>query len=121
MVVTFSTRCPNLRYNFVDSIGNLVHSKSTYYYNNGYTYSYSFTIGAGFSQSISLIDWNNAKLCNWSYSFSLSFKCDVVTTNCNDCSSYTTCISCVYGYFLYMNKCYTNIANCLTRSGLSCT
>jgi len=118
--VTFSTRCPNLQIAFVNSGGNIFYTFSTSPYNNGLSYTFNFGIGGGMNQGISLVDWNNNRSCTWSYSFKLSFNCSIVTSYCYDCSSYTTCTSCSGGYFLYLNRCYVNIPNCLTRSGLSC-
>lgn len=120
MTVSFSTKCPNLRIMFVNQGGNIFYTYAPGWRNDGYTYNYNFGIGGGMSQSISLVDWNNNKSCNWSYNFKLNYSCGIVTTNCYDCSSYTTCVTCWGGYFLYLNKCYPNIPNCLTRSGLSC-
>lgn len=121
MTVSFTTLCPNLRIMFVNQGGTIFYNYATSTRNNGFTYTFSVSFGGGMSQSISLVDWNNVKSCSWSYSFKLTFNCSIVTTNCNDCNSYTNCLYCFYGYFLYMNKCYMNIQNCVTRNGLECT
>lgn len=120
LAVTFSTKCPNLRIIFMNSMASITSNYSTVGYNNGNNYSYSFGISMGTKQSISLIDWNSATTCNWSFNFMLNFSCSIVTPNCYDCSSYTTCTYCVSGYFLYSNLCFLNIPNCMTRYQLTC-
>ena len=106
---------------FASSGGSIFYNYGVgWWLNDGWTHTFNVNIGNGNSQSIVLMDWNNNRMCSWSYSFQLNFNCSIVTSQCYDCSSYTTCTNCVGGYFLYMNRCYTNIPNCATRSGLSC-
>ncbi len=120
MTMTYSTRCPNLYFTFIDSAGNTVCNYATRPYNNGGTYSMSCYLGVGTGQKLMLSDRNRATSCNYQFSYQLSFSCASVTNNCYDCTNYTTCTSCLGGYYLYLNRCHQFPSYCLAVSVTSC-